>query len=123
VFFRSADREALMAWYRDHLGVDISPFGSVFLWREHENPDEVGYTVWGPFPRDTAYFGPGPQSFMVNYRVRDLDGMIQRLRSAGVEVVGEIEEHPNGRFAWVVDPDGRRIELWEPVPAAEDPYL
>ncbi len=119
VFFKTADPEATRSWYRDHLGVDAGPWGKTFHWRDVNSPDKVGSTVWSPFAADTDYFGAGPQPFMVNYRVEDLDGLLDTLRAAGVTVDERIEEQPYGRFAWVVDPDGRRVELWEP-PAGDE---
>jgi predicted enzyme related to lactoylglutathione lyase len=82
----------------------------------------VGYTVWSPFAADSTYL-PSSQPFMINYRVDDLEALVVALRAEGVRVVGEIEQHENGKFAWIVDPDGTKIELWEPVPSAQDPYL
>ena len=86
----------------------------VFTWRERDDPDRVGSTVWSPFPAETDYFGPRGKSWMLNFRVRDLDAMLAQLRAAGVEVDERIEELPEGRFGWFVDPDGNRVELWQP---------
>jgi len=85
-----------------------------FFWRERDTPDRLGFTVWSAFPRDTDYFGPSGQSFMINYRVRDLDVLLKRLQVQGVRQVGKVEKFSYGRFAWIVDGDGNRIELWEP---------
>ena len=93
------------------------------MWREDEQTEERGYTVWSPFDRDTDYFDPSTSEMMVNYRVDDVVGMVAALQAAGAQVVGEIKDEPNGKFAYVVDPDGRKLELWQPVPSAEDPYL
>lgn len=124
LFFRSADPAATLNWYRTHLGIDSADWGGfAFQWREEEDPEEVGYTVWGAFPVDTDYFSPSDESFMVNFRVANLEALVEALRTEGVEVVGDIQAHPNGKFAWILDPDGRKIELWEPVPSSEDPYL
>ena len=124
IFFKTTDPASLLDWYRTHLGITAEEWGGfAFQWLEKEDPEETGYTVWGSFPESAEYFGPGDQSYMINYRVADLERLLVALREAGVEVVGQMEEHPNGKFAWVLDPEGRRIELWEPVPSAEDPYL
>lgn len=123
VFFKSADPKATREWYQEHLGVPAGEYGWPFLWRDLENPEERGYTVWGPFEESTDYFDPSDTTFMINYRVADIDGLVDSLQKAGVEVVAGPDEHPNGKFAWILDPDGRKIELWEPVPSAEDPYL
>ena len=124
IFFKTADPASTQDWYRTRLGIAVEDWGGFsFQWLEKEDPEETGYTVWGAFPETTEYFGPGNQSFMINFRVADLGALLVALREAGVEVVGEMEEHPNGKFAWVLDPEGRRLELWEPVPSAADPYL
>lgn len=124
IFFKTADPASLRDWYTANLGIAAEEWGGfAFQWLEKDQPEETGYTVWGMFPEATEYFGPGGQSYMINYRVADLEALLVALRDAGVQVVGEMEEHPNGKFAWVLDPDGRRIELWEPVPSAQDPYL
>ncbi len=124
VFFRCKDPQATAAWYSEHLGLPAEAWGgSVLLWREHEQPDERGYTVWSPFDLDSEKFEPSTSELMLNLRVDDMDGILEQLRAAGAQQVGEVESHPNGRFAWVMDVDGRKLELWEPVPSAEDPYL
>ncbi len=123
VFFKSDDPEKTKAWYREHLGLNTVDFGAVFLWKEKDAPENVGYTVWGAFDGETEYFDPSPEPFMINYRVEDLEGMLKAMRAAGVQVAGEIKKEPNGKFAWVLDPEGRKIELWEPVPSKDDPYL
>jgi predicted enzyme related to lactoylglutathione lyase len=124
MFFKTRDPKATLAWYRTHLGIESSEWGGcAFQWREKEQADEIGYTVWSTFPEDTNHFAPGDQSFMVNNRVADLTGLLSALKAEGVEVVGEMEQHENGKFAWILDPDGRKIELWEPVPSKDDPYL
>jgi predicted enzyme related to lactoylglutathione lyase len=109
VFFRAADNRALAEWYREHLGIEPAPdfVGAVFS--AHDGDE----TVWAPFENETTYFGDTGQQLMVNYRVRDLDAMVDQLRSADVGVE-RIEETPNGRFAWANDPEGNRFELWEP---------
>ena len=124
VFFKTPDRERTLNWYRTHLGIDSAEWGGLpFQWRDLDQPDEIGYTVWSAFPEDTKHFGPGQQPFMLNYRVDDLAALVAALREEGVKVLGDVEEHPNGKFAWIVDSDGRRVELWEPVPSSDDPYL
>lgn len=124
LFFRSRDPAATVDWYRVHLGIDAAEWGGfAFQWREKADPEEVGYTVWAAFPTDTEYFAPSGESFMINFRVADIEALIESLRAEGVEIAGDIEDHPNGKFAWILDPEGRKIELWEPVPSREDPYL
>lgn len=124
IFFKAQDQAKSLEWYRKHLGIESAEWGGCgFTWREATDPDEIGYTVWSPFKGDTDYFDPGRQPFMVNYRVDDLPAMLEALRAEGVEIVGDMIEEENGKFAWILDPDGQKVELWEPVPSAEDPYL
>lgn len=115
MFFKAADVGGLAAWYRKHLGLEIGEDGSAtFSWREEDG--SPGMTVWAAFPKDTDYFGKSRADFMINYRVEDLDALLAALRSEGVAVDDKIEEHSYGRFGWITDPDGTRIELWEPQP-------
>jgi len=115
VFFKSADPGALGSWYREHLGVEPEAYGGAsFLWRELDDPGREGMTIWSPFSADTKYFDPSAEPYMINYRVDDLDALLARLRSSGLAVDAEIEESEYGRFGWVMDPEGRRVELWEP---------
>jgi predicted enzyme related to lactoylglutathione lyase len=123
MFFRSRDHKKTLDWYRQHLGIDAADWGGLaFQWLEKDQPEETGYTVWAAFPEDTNHF-PSDQRFMVNYRVDDLEALVGALRTEGVEIVGDIEQHENGKFAWILDPEGQKIELWEPVPSKDDPYL
>jgi predicted enzyme related to lactoylglutathione lyase/ketosteroid isomerase-like protein len=117
VFVKSADPDALKDWYASRLGVDVKDFGANFEWRELEQPEVVGYSVWGVFGESTAYFEPSRRPFMVNLRVQDLDGLLEALRKAGEAVDERVEACEYGRFGWVMDPDGTRIELWEPPPS------
>ena len=102
-------------WYGENLGLNINPYGSVFEFRQGADPEKKGYTVWSPFKEDTDYFEPSKNEYMFNYRVADLSALIEELRSNGVPIVGEIEEFEYGKFAHIMDPEGRKIELWEPV--------
>lgn len=113
VFFRVRDPARMSEWYREHLGICAEDGCKDFFWREHERPDEVGRTVWAVFPNDTDHFGPARPSFMINYRVANLEQMLAQLRGAGI-TVEKVEEYDYGRFAWITDPEGNRIELWEP---------
>jgi predicted enzyme related to lactoylglutathione lyase len=112
IFFKAADGEALRAWYGRVLGVEFADWGGVVF----QHPDR-GYQVFSPFKADTDYFKPSSQAFMINLMVDDLDGVLARARSQGVEPTGP-EESEFGRFAWVMDPAGIKVELWEPPPAA-----
>ena len=124
VFFKSGDPSLTREWYLTHLGIAFQDWGGFsFLWQERDQPSETGYTVFGVFSDSTEYFSPSNEPYMLNFRVADLDGLVAALRDEGVEIAGEIEQHPNGKFAWILDPEGRKVELWEPVPSSEDPYL
>jgi catechol 2,3-dioxygenase-like lactoylglutathione lyase family enzyme len=119
IFLRSANPEALAAWYAQHLGLRLNDWGGVqFLWSD-EIPPTTGSTAWSIFPADTPYFGPGPaagpQQAMVNYRVDDLDALLAQLAASGVPIDPHREDSPFGRFAWITDPDGNRLELWQPL--------
>lgn len=117
VFLKAQDPTRLSAWYGRHLGLPMTEWGGAdFEWREKDSPETLGKTVWSLFPADTKYFGPGQQQAMINFRVADLDGLLQKLVAEGIEIDPHREEQPYGRFAWIVDPEGNRIELWEPRP-------
>lgn len=115
IFFRSTDPKALGAWYKTHLGFDIQDWGgAAFRWKGPDNPEGVGTTVWSPFAADSSYFAPSTAPFMVNYRVADLHALLAVLRSEGVHVEEKVDESEDGKFGWVVDPEGNKIELWQP---------
>jgi catechol 2,3-dioxygenase-like lactoylglutathione lyase family enzyme len=121
IFFKSADPERLYQWYEKHLGIQREPHGqgASFEWRELRGSDGgepglKGATIWSIFPSETRYFGESRAGFMVNYRVDDLDSLLAELRAAGVKIDPHREAYDYGRFAWITDPDGNRIELWEP---------
>ena len=118
IFFKAEDPKSLKEWYREHLGIDAGDYGATFTWRDDNDPTKQGQTVWTPFPKDTKYFDPGTAPFMINYRVADLDGLVTALREEGVEVKSESSEY--GHFAWISDPEGNRIELWEPADESPD---
>jgi predicted enzyme related to lactoylglutathione lyase len=118
VFFRSKDPTATNAWYKEHLGVPVGEDGNTsFSWRDDEQPQRRGMTVWAPFAADTDYFGNPSQQCMINYCVENLDALLEELQREGVEIVRQREESEYGKFAWIVDPDGNRVELWEPPPS------
>ncbi len=119
IFFKANDPDGLQKWYENHLGLKPDSDGFVvFRWRERDEANSNASTVWSPFPADTKYFGNGSQTAMVNYRVKDLNAMLAQLRVAGAMVDDKIEENELGRFGWVTDPEGNRLELWQP-PADE----
>ena len=113
IFFKSADPKRLGAWYRDHLGLDVSDWGgAIFPWGGPES--EQGMTIWSPFAQDTDKMAPSNASFMINFRVADLDALLAALRAEGCNVLDKTESSDFGKFGWVIDPDGNKIELWEP---------
>lgn len=115
IFFKAKDPKALAAWYKTHLGVDVQPWGGAsFDWKGPDNPDGVGTTAWSLFAETSKKFAPGTASFMVNYRVADLHALLAALKTEGVRVDERVDESEYGKFGWVVDPEGNKIELWEP---------
>ncbi|MGJ4729029.1 VOC family protein [Luteimonas sp. SDU101] len=113
IFFKSPDPRALSRWYRDHLGLDVSDWGgAVFHWGGEDSAP--GMTLWSPFAQDTGYMAPSSASFMINFRVADLDALLAALRDEGCDVVDRTETSEQGKFGWVIDPDGNKVELWEP---------
>jgi predicted enzyme related to lactoylglutathione lyase len=112
IFLRARDPEALGAWYARNLGVPYADGFAKMVWSVDTDPEAC--TVWAPFDEATSHFGPSPQQAMVNFRVDDLDGLLSDLAAAGVEVIPERSEDVTGRFAWIVDCEGNRVELWEP---------
>ncbi len=114
IFFKARDPKALGAWYREHLGLDVEEWGGVAFRWANDNPNGAGTTIWSPFKDDTSYFAPSEASFMVNFRVADLHGLLAALRAEGCEVQEKVEESEYGKFGWVLDPEGNKLELWEP---------
>ncbi|GAB3385603.1 VOC family protein [Lysobacter fragariae] len=113
IFFKSADPKALSAWYKKHLGLDVTDWGGViFQWGGESS--ESGMTVWSPFAQDTAYMEPSAASFMINYRVENLDELLAVLKNEDCNVLEKTESSEQGKFGWVIDPEGNKIELWEP---------
>ena len=115
IFIKSADPARLREWYQKHLGIPVEAWGgTAFQWAGPENPKGTGTTVWNVFEAGSNYFDPGRAPFMVNYRVADLRALIAALRAEGCQVDDKVDESEYGKFGWVVDPDGNKIELWEP---------
>ena len=111
IFLKARDPKALAAWYGSHLGVPAMDDGSLAF----DGPESAGMTVFAHFPIDTRYFGDGSQQSMVNFRVDDLDQLLAQLTTAGVRIDPKHEDYPYGRFAWIWDPEGNRVELWQPL--------
>ncbi|MEZ5711084.1 MAG: VOC family protein [Sphingobium sp.] len=113
IFFKSEDPAALAAWYSDVLGINVESWGGAIL--PADAPGHPPYTVWGPFKADTDYFQPSTREFMLNFAVDDLDAFIARIEAKGVTILKRDDSDPNGKFAWIMDPQGLKIELWQPA--------
>jgi predicted enzyme related to lactoylglutathione lyase len=117
VFFKTTNPKKIKEWYGKHLGLPVNEYGASFQWMEVDKPDakEPAVTAWNPFDEKTKYFEPSQKPFMFNYRVENLVELLKVLKEEGVEIVGEIQEYPYGKFGWIMDPDGNKVELWEPM--------
>jgi predicted enzyme related to lactoylglutathione lyase len=116
IFFKtSGDPKALAAWYQQHLGLPLEEWGGAVLRWPDDTAEDGGLTVWHLAANDSQWFSPSDSSFMINYRVDDLDELLAQLSADGVEVVDGPESHENGKFAWIMDPEGNKVELWEPM--------
>jgi predicted enzyme related to lactoylglutathione lyase len=117
VFFKAKDPARLREWYRTRLGVESDADGAaVFRWRDDQDTEARGSTTWSIFDEESGYLGPASARFMINYRVADLGATLERLRTADVWVDERVEQTEYGRFGWIADPEGNRIELWQPPP-------
>jgi len=116
VFFKSKNPKLTKEWYSKHLGIESDKYGSKFLWNStNTEAEQMGTTVWSPMESDTKYYAPSEREFMINYRVENLVALLAELKTEGVEQIGEMESFEYGKFAWIMDPDGTKIELWEPA--------
>jgi predicted enzyme related to lactoylglutathione lyase len=115
VFFKATDPKALAAWYRDNLGIPVEDWGGAALKWPDDHAEDRGSTAWMLAKKDSQWFAPSESAFMINYRVDDMAGILEKLRSNGVAIQKGPEHHENGVFAWVMDPDGNKVELWEPM--------
>jgi predicted enzyme related to lactoylglutathione lyase len=116
LFFKTKDPKATKDWYKKHLGLNTDDYGCTFWWKDKEGKDCS--TQWSPFPKDTSYFGPSKKDFMFNYRVENLQELLKVLKEEGVTIVNGIEAYNYGKFAWILDNEGNKIELWEPIDKA-----
>jgi predicted enzyme related to lactoylglutathione lyase len=115
IFFKARDPKALEAWYKEHLGFDIKSWGGTsFEWADDDGKPVAGQTAWSLASMDSDQFAPSTASFMVNYRVDDLHALVKALRQEGCNVLEKIDDSEYGKFGWVIDPEGNKIELWEP---------
>jgi len=109
------DNAALAAWYHTHLGMPLEVWGGAILRWPDDRAEDQGVTVWSLAAKDSQWFSPSESAFMINYRVDNLDELLAQLQTAGVAIVAGPESHENGKFAWIMDPDGNKVELWQPM--------
>ncbi len=115
VFFKCKDTKTLKAWYKEHLGLMTDQYGTVFEWRQAGDSTQKGFTVWSPFAEKTKYFDPSTKDFMINYRVADLKALLVALKAENVTILDTMETYSYGKFVHIIDPEGNKIELWEPI--------
>jgi predicted enzyme related to lactoylglutathione lyase len=115
IFFKCKDPKQVREWYKTHLGIDAGPYGANFQWRQDADPAKKGSTQWTPFSEKTKYFDPSTKDFMINYRVGNLKTLVEQLKSEGVTIVDTIEGSDYGKFVHIIDVEGNKVELWEPV--------
>ena len=116
VFFKSENPKATKDWYEAHLGLNTDDYGCTFWWKDNQGKDAT--TQWSPFKKDTQYFKPSKKEFMMNFRVHNLTTLLTNLKEEGVTIIGKVEEYEYGKFGWIIDPEGNKIELWEPIDKA-----
>jgi len=115
IFFKCDDPDQMRAWYATNLGLVTNEYGSLFETRDTEDPSKRNFLQWTTFSQQTTYFAPSDKPFMINYRVANIEKLVEELRAAGVEILDEIETFDYGKFVHILDPEGNKIELWEPV--------
>ncbi|WP_333694343.1 VOC family protein [Flavobacterium sp.] len=115
-FFKSKDSQKLVEWYGKYLGLKTDSYGSTFWWKDNEGKDCS--TQWSPFGEETTYFAPSEKPFMQNFRVYNLEILLEKLKEEGVTIIGDMQTYDYGKFGWILDPEGNKIELWEPIDRA-----
>ena len=115
IFFKCKDPKKMNEWYKTHLGFETTQYGTNFEWREAADPAKKGSTQWSPFAETTKYFEPSAKDFMINYRVENLEALVEQLKNEGVTIVDKIESFDYGKFVHIIDAEGNKIELWEPA--------
>lgn len=120
IFFKCDNPKEMRTWYAEKLGLPTNEYGAMFEFRSAKNPDQINYLQWSAFDKDTKYFEPSKKEFMINYRVDNLVQLVAELKKSGVMICDEIEEFEYGKFIHIMDPEGNKIELWEPVDKAFD---
>ncbi len=114
IFFKCKDPNKVKEWYQKHLGLDTNPYGATFEWYEGADSTKKGQTQWTPFPETTKYFAPSTKDFMINYRVENLEALVEELKKEGVTIVDTIESYDYGKFVHILDGEGNKVQLWEP---------
>jgi predicted enzyme related to lactoylglutathione lyase len=114
IFFKCKDPNKMKEWYKTHLGFDTNQYGTNFEWRQDTDPTKKGSTQWSPFAETTKYFEPSTKDFMINYRVENLETLVEELKNEGVTIVDKIEAFEYGKFVHIIDVEGNKVELWEP---------
>lgn len=115
IFFKSKNPQKITEWYKTHLGLETNPYGATFEWYEEPDSNKKAQTQWTPFADSTKYFEPSDKDFMINYRVADLEGLVEQLKKEGVTIVDEIESYDYGKFVHILDGEGNKVQLWEPI--------
>ena len=115
IFFKCKDPNKMKEWYKTHLGLETNQYGVNFEWRQAEDPTKKGSTTWSPFAETTKYFDPSTKDFMINYRVENLEALVEQLKNEGVTIVDKIETYDFGKFVHIIDVEGNKVELWEPT--------
>jgi predicted enzyme related to lactoylglutathione lyase len=123
IFFKSKDPEKVKDWYSKHLGLNVDQYGTSFEWRQAEDGTKKGFTAWSPFKEDTKYLEPSVKEFMINYRVENIEWLVEELKKEGVVVTDNIEVYEYGKFVHIMDIEGNKIELWEPKDEEYDKIL
>lgn len=114
IFFKCKDPKKMKEWYQTHLGLNTNQYGAVFEWRQGADTTKKGFTQWSPFAETTKYFEPSTKDFMINYRVEDMEVLVDQLKKEGVTITDKIETVEYGRFVHIIDVEGNKVELWEP---------
>ncbi len=114
IFFKCKDPKAVNEWYKEHLGFDTTPYGTSFEWRQVDDSEKKGLTQWTPFAESSKYFEPSTRDFMINYRVANIEALVEQLKNEGVTILDKVEDSDYGKFVHILDVEGNKIQLWEP---------
>ena len=123
IFFKTKNPQQVKDWYKKHLGFDTDQYGTNFEWNQSDGSDKKGFTQWSPFKDDTTYFAPSDQDYMINYRVENIELLVEELKKEGVTILDEIETYDYGKFVHIQDVEGKKIELWEPNDEVYNKYV